>query len=673
MRNLTKTALLIIPVVILLACEFAGLTLDLGAKESSSKANTPSSPTEEINPSASSQESTSAEETNISEGGQSCRWEFVEIKEAFGTSDSERMSVSRSGNTMTTSFITPASDFCGETDFKVTHTWTEPPTYLTPGETLTFLVDASWSLNGSNDCNNTVTGLNTNIYIGATLIIARREKVITSNEPTGSISNSGTWTVYYGEEEGSRLWIKAHGEQGGAAGTVTYWYQYVCGDHASTATETPKSTQQPGMCYPKVYNIDNLKPGDVLSPAADYFDENGAPVGIIGQAWVINGEPRSSVVWDGKETRLELQYTCLDHSGHIKEMTIPAYGAPETAASGENPEVPPKSVDQSGQTPSLPTAASVAGLVIGLAGAGISGGAIIKNLLDSKKEKLPEEEKTPKSQSSDSTSTEKVPEKKETGKESAKSEKKKETREEKKERKGLLDSEKEAIEEYKNTLEKISGNVGDAIEMIENMESLSPESRKRVLDELNKFKESLDNVTEKAGNISDKLEKLQKIRDDLIMLNENYKRIQKAHMEAFKELKELPEGAAHQLADLTTAIEGFGIVADEVFKRIPYFKQIYSNEYFETTNSFREFGKGVRKNLSKTVFRTAVEAKKEFTVQERIEFGEKGLEYRQDPEIQKLIRERKRAQAKQAENSIWKKVHNFLFGKEVPPEIKSFR
>lgn len=102
--------------------------------------------------------------------------------------------------------------------------------------------------------------------------------MIVSTEPTGAISNSGSWTVLPASAEGETFSIRAHGEQGGAGGTVIYKYQFIC------EIPTPE-TAVPGICYPQISNIDGLTPGAVLSPAVNFVDENGDPVGIIGHAW----------------------------------------------------------------------------------------------------------------------------------------------------------------------------------------------------------------------------------------------------------------------------------------------------------------------------------------------------------------------------------------------------
>lgn len=364
------------------------------------------------------------------------------------------------------------------------------------------------------------------------------------------------------------------------------------------------------------------------------------------------------MVRDGKETRLELQYSCLDHSGHSKVLIIPAHGETSVIAPEESNVQPPPSsgippvIKLPGTPQGLPTPTAVAGLVIGLAGAGVSGGAILVSALNSAKNKPPIQVKRP-------VSEKPAPKLKSAGK-------KEPEKVEKKERKNLLDSEKEAIDEYKDTLEKISGNVSDVIEQVEKSPLLSPDGRKRVLKKLGDFKKTLDDFSEKVGGISEGLERIQRVRDDIKMLGEKYQQIQKVHMEAFKELKDLPDGAAHQLADLTTAIEGFGMMADEAFKRIPYLKKVYSDEYFDTLNSFKQFSRGVRRTFSKTIFRTAVEGKKELTIQERKDFGEKGLDYEDNPEVRKGLEEVKRLKSlRESENSkrsSWSWLSKFLIG-----------
>ncbi|MBN1535678.1 MAG: hypothetical protein JW908_03015 [Anaerolineales bacterium] len=465
-------------------------------------------------------------------------------------------------------------------------------------------------------------------------------------------------------------------------------------------------TEAVSDCYPVITNIDNLKPGDVLSPAIDFIDEKGQPVDIIGHALFINGVETHSVMWDGNETRLEVQYTCLNHRGDSKTIIIPAYqdSTPgSTGGEGSAPVAPPQSAPPIGESeapiqpgdgssiqpghegaeppvsPStshlpvipggIPTAIGIAGLAMGLGGAAVSGGAVVVSVLNTALAKPPAPPPPPVSKQTAPPNKKGAQKEKE-----AKTEKeKKEKKEKKPERKGLLQSEKEALEKYKETLETLSNSADKGIDLLDGIQGISEESKKRLTKQLKEFKGTLDDMVEKVGDYNDKIEMVQDVGNKLRSLGQKYKQIQKAHQEAFKDLADVPEGAANQLADLTTAIETFGDVADAALSRIPYFKQIYSDENFEVTKSFKEFSTGLRKTLSKTIFRTAIEAKKEFTAEELKAFGDNKVNRRLDPEIQEFLRQQKLNQPQSEPNSILQQVKDFLFGKDISPKTKSFR
>ena len=543
-----------------------------------------------------------------------CYWELIETTDAMsGGSDASR-SASWSGNGITTSYMIAESDSCGGMTFSSSHTWTAPGYYLTPGEILSFDVGASWSASGDSTCNSMSTGVSTWLAAGATTITARRGNIVVSTEPSGGVSSSGEWTVP-GGSEGKTLSIRAHGEQGGVGGTVFYTYRYTCGS---------VQTVEEGGCEAIISNISGLKPGDTLSPAAGFVDDEGNPTTVIGSAWFINGAQTPSIVWDGNNTMLELQYTCNDHSGHSKTITIPAYEQQTDDTGGEK-----EFVSSTTKKGGVPPAAAAAGVAVGTAGTVMAGRSLLKKKTDESETEEPKQ-KTAK--------------------------KKKTIAKKKTERKSLLDSEKEAISQYQETMQKMSNAVDKTIDLISNMHGLSPEGRRKMTAELKQFKESLDKVSETAGNLGDNLEKLQNIRDTIQEIGSKYRKLQKAHMQAFKELEDLPEGAAHQLADLTTAIEGIGMAADSVFKRIPYFKHIYSEEYFQTMQSFKEFGKGVRRTFAKTIFRSAVEGKKELSPQELRDFGDTSLDKGRPPEVERLIKERKKKAAQANKKSWLKKI-----------------
>ena len=82
-------------------------------------------------------------------------------------------------------------------------------------------------------------------------------------------------------------------------------------------------------CTADIHYDPALKPGDVLSPWSTYTAvPGGQDVIPIGEAYFINGLQTPSVVWDGQETTIELQYTCPGHQGYIAMLIIPAVGNP---------------------------------------------------------------------------------------------------------------------------------------------------------------------------------------------------------------------------------------------------------------------------------------------------------------------------------------------------------
>ena len=412
-------------------------------------------------------------------GQQACYWEYASSSEAMGGTSSEGMTAARNGNSISTSFTHGGNLGCPDQVFQTTHTWTEPGSILTPGEVLDYSVSAAWSLDGTPSCTSLAAGVNTFITAGTTTIKAQQNQIQVSIEPSGSVSNSGSWIVPSGSSEGAGLTITAHGETGGLGGTVFYEYRYVCIQPTSEASETPEATEVAGDCFPKISGISNLTPGDVLSPSVDFVDEKMNPTGILGHAWLINGVLTPSTVWDGQETTVELQYTCLNHRGYTKTVVIPAYSGPPAVPPGgeaafpgqENApaEPPPESqppVPVPGLPAGLPAAASVIGIAIGLAGAGISGAVIISNVLKTPAPPPPAAGKTTPPQQ---PPPKKSPPKK--GKDSAK------TAEEKK-KIDLLEKEKEALKEYKETLESLGGNVEDAMEKIGEFEGLARQPKK---------------------------------------------------------------------------------------------------------------------------------------------------------------------------------------------------
>jgi hypothetical protein len=151
-----------------------------------------------------------------------------------------------------------------------------------------------------------------------------------------------------------------------------------------TPTEEPFPTEEPALteeptnglsCSPQVRGLSPSKPGDVISPGASYFDANGQAVGIIQERWFLNGVNTNSIIWDGTQVQVELQWTCLDHTGNSRTFIIPAYQ--------EQPAIPPAAAQPPESAPPnipggvVPAAIGVGAIIIGgLGAAGVAGIAI---------------------------------------------------------------------------------------------------------------------------------------------------------------------------------------------------------------------------------------------------------------------------------------------------------
>jgi hypothetical protein len=115
---------------------------------------------------------------------------------------------------------------------------------------------------------------------------------------------------------------------------VTLNFQFVEGNLEGFVVQNPEAfgvdvSNTGPDCTADIHYDPALKPGDVLSPWSTYTAvPGGQDVIPIGEAYSINGTQTPSVVWDGQETIIELQYTCPGHQGHITTVTVPAAGNP---------------------------------------------------------------------------------------------------------------------------------------------------------------------------------------------------------------------------------------------------------------------------------------------------------------------------------------------------------
>ncbi len=172
-----------------------------------------------------------------------CRWQLSDEQQALAGSEREGVTVTRSGNTIETSYRHAGNMGCNDPTFQTTHSWTQPPNSLIPGETISFEVSAAWQLDGSPDCSSLTAGVNTSMVAGINRILAERKKIIVAQEPEGSISNSGNWMVPAGQNIGETLTLTAHGDGGGVGGSVFYTYEWDC--QAPLESETPQTQATP--------------------------------------------------------------------------------------------------------------------------------------------------------------------------------------------------------------------------------------------------------------------------------------------------------------------------------------------------------------------------------------------------------------------------------------------
>lgn len=206
--------------------------------------------------------------SNISSNAQQavCSWQFTGDQESIAVVNSATgASASRNANEITTQYTHGGNFGCSDQTLITVHSWTQPPSQLVPGQEISLDVSASWDLNGSSSCTSLTTGLHTYIMAGTTIIKAGRSKVVVSKEPSGSVSNTGSWVVPSGSKEGDLLTITANANTGIGGGSVMYNYKYVCQQPTAQATLTPVPTQKPFEC--------KGIPGDSGARFADFSGE----------------------------------------------------------------------------------------------------------------------------------------------------------------------------------------------------------------------------------------------------------------------------------------------------------------------------------------------------------------------------------------------------------------
>ncbi len=178
-----------------------------------------------------------------------CVWQLTEVTESIAVvGNTPGASANRNGNEITTSYTHAGNFGCGDQTLNTIHSWTQPPAELSPGQEITFDVSASWDLNGTTSCTSLTAGVHTFIMSDTTVIKAEVNKIVLSKEPSGSVSNSGSWVVPSGSKEGESLTITANANTGIDGGSVRYHYKYMCQQPTPEATLTPNPTDEPFKC-----------------------------------------------------------------------------------------------------------------------------------------------------------------------------------------------------------------------------------------------------------------------------------------------------------------------------------------------------------------------------------------------------------------------------------------
>lgn len=147
-------------------------------------------------------------------------------------------------------------------------------------------------------------------------------------------------------------------------------------------------------CSPQVLGIEGLQPGDTIAPSATYYMPDGTETDVLSESWTINDHKTDTLVWNGDETTIILEWTCPDKNEYSTTFILPANAGstlptntPEPTASAtallqtvqnETPGVPAGTSEgqntQGGLSPlGIAVAAVGATGLIGLAAAFLSG------------------------------------------------------------------------------------------------------------------------------------------------------------------------------------------------------------------------------------------------------------------------------------------------------------
>jgi hypothetical protein len=580
-----------------------------------------------------------------------------------------------------------------------------------------FKSEVPWRKSDTGTCPSTMKLAFAGVFAGGDGGEAHGE--LTGEEDTicGPTSYQGEWgggaRIVYGTDDilkyGKSDWQGNFYANGTGSGTLHFWYRLknwdfsngpsqaswkvtfspaeFQGEPASPAASeaAPESTEAGSpACTPTVRGLDNLKPGDVISPGAAYRDAAGKEVGIIQDRWYMNGVETNSASWNGQRTVIELQYTCLDHKGGTVTYEIPAYQQPppgQPPADQSQIQSPADPSQNQPQPQDQPSAPSSNGLLVittflglGALGAGFLGvvglGAywITRILKGGTTPKTPPPAGRPAPPRPPQRSAPAAPVQIKPVKspEKAVSVDKGDAETEKK---GGIDAAKEAAEKYGQTLESITEPLNKIKEHLGNDKVLPPKLKENITRYINSLTEPMEKVKERAESWGKEMGKYTDLRDKVTDftkgLDKNFEEIAKNHQKVLDDLKNLPPGAANAAADLSSALDALGRGADAALDKIPGYKSLGGDKTFELKKSFQEAGKGLQKAI-KTIKTSETEA---------IDLSKNGDKIpgftspEMDPEIDRIRTDA----GKNRPQSTWDWWKEKVLGKTVDAKTRGFR
>jgi hypothetical protein len=239
------------------------------------------------------------------------------------------------------------------------------------------------------------------------------------------------------------------------------------------------------------------------------------------------------------------------------------------------------------------------------------------------------------------------------------------------EKKGPLDAAKDAAKEYGENLDQLSEYLETIKGHLEDDKNLSPEAKEKLKNYIDSFNESLGKAREKAEDVSKGIGKYTDLRDKVTEitkeLDKNIQEIAKGHTKALNDLKDLPQDAANQAADLSAALDAFGRAANAALNKVPGYKAVGGDKTFQVTKSFQEAGKGVQKAIR--VIKTSETEAAGLSKDGDVPGYTPKHDYNNDPEVIRIRREA----AKNRGQSTYDWLKEKILGKTPDESVKQFR